>query len=109
MQLPSLSTPLQTSDVRWNLQRIPSTSLTVVRSWWLEIVALSTPPLPLRCLGVILRQFLPPVLWYASGICQAGSPVADEDAGHECVEEVGVSFSQGTGFNVAEQPLGGIG
>ena len=74
----------------------------MVRSWRLEIVALPTPPLPLRCLGVIRRQFLPPVFRDASGICQAGSPVADEDAGYQYVEEVGVSFSQGTGFNVAE-------
>ena len=81
----------------------------MVRSWRLEIVALPTPPLPLRCLGVIRRQFLPPVLRDASGVREAGSPVADEDAGHERVEKVCVSFSQRPGFNVAEQPLGGIG
>lgn len=50
-----------------------------------------------------------PVFRYSSWIRETRAPIADQETGDQCVEQIRVSFSEGAGLYVIEKPLRGVG
>lgn len=94
----------------------PLARFTVMGSGRLVGLALAAPAIALRCSfgGRLLSRCcrikcLVPVFGNSAGICTTCPPIADQETCNQRIEHVRVLCLQRTGFQVEEEPLGGVG